>query len=244
MQAVATLLDAFELAAQQYVETAALHRGHDRVAQILVEGRAAACRRDRPATLCCRARGRYARIPARYRPPPAIRMRSGSLSRWNASSEVMHRSPPGTICDVPISRVGRLPVAMRILSAVTRRPSLRSRDGMRILEHGAVARRSSPRRLRRSCDRWLRGGDLLVLVGDQGRPVEARLADAPAIAGGVVEILAEMAGIDEQLLGMQPRITQVPPRRYSSASATRAPPIAAMRLALTPPEPPPMTKRS
>src|SRR6185312_12719420 len=43
---------------------------------------------------------------------------------------------------------------------------------------------------------------------------------------------------------MQPRITQVPPMRYSSASATRAPAIAAMREARTPPEPPPMTNRS
>src|SRR5579862_3416489 len=43
---------------------------------------------------------------------------------------------------------------------------------------------------------------------------------------------------------MQPRITQVPPRRYSSASMTRAPCCAAMRAARTPPEPPPMTNRS
>ena len=45
-------------------------------------------------------------------------------------------------------------------------------------------------------------------------------------------------------LGTQPRITQVPPMRYSSASATRAPWLAAMRAARTPPEPPPMTIRS
>src|SRR5580698_2075300 len=43
---------------------------------------------------------------------------------------------------------------------------------------------------------------------------------------------------------MQPRMTQVPPIRDSSASATLAPAIAAIRLARTPPEPPPMTKRS
>src|SRR6516162_4668243 len=43
---------------------------------------------------------------------------------------------------------------------------------------------------------------------------------------------------------MQPRMTQVPPKPYSSAIPTRAPPSAAMRLARTPPEPPPMTKRS
>src|SRR5690349_19427509 len=43
---------------------------------------------------------------------------------------------------------------------------------------------------------------------------------------------------------MQPRITQVPPNWYSSAIATRLPAIAAMRLARTPPEPPPITNRS
>ena len=44
--------------------------------------------------------------------------------------------------------------------------------------------------------------------------------------------------------GTQPRITQVPPTRYSSATATRAPDAAARRPARTPPDPAPMTKRS
>src|SRR4029077_1179121 len=39
-------------------------------------------------------------------------------------------------------------------------------------------------------------------------------------------------------------MTPVPPRRYSSATPTRAPCSAAMRAARTPPDPPPMTKRS
>ena len=45
-------------------------------------------------------------------------------------------------------------------------------------------------------------------------------------------------------LGTQPRMTQVPPTRCSSAKATFAPDIAASRPALTPPEPAPITKRS
>ena len=44
--------------------------------------------------------------------------------------------------------------------------------------------------------------------------------------------------------GTQPRITQVPPTRSSSATATRAPLMAASRAARTPPDPAPMTKRS
>ena len=45
-------------------------------------------------------------------------------------------------------------------------------------------------------------------------------------------------------LGTQPRTTQVPPTRYSSAMATFLPPSAVSRAARTPPEPAPMTKRS
>src|SRR5262249_23019698 len=43
---------------------------------------------------------------------------------------------------------------------------------------------------------------------------------------------------------MQPRLTEVPPTRDSSASMTRAPEPAAIRPAAPPPEPPPTTKRS
>src|SRR5215475_10154738 len=50
--------------------------------------------------------------------------------------------------------------------------------------------------------------------------------------------------ITSSFFGTQPRITQVPPMRYSSASMTRAPWPAAMRAARTPPEPPPITNRS
>src|ERR1700709_2740254 len=50
--------------------------------------------------------------------------------------------------------------------------------------------------------------------------------------------------ITNSFFGTQPRITHVPPMRYSSATATFAPWPAAMRAARTPPEPPPMTNRS
>ena len=44
--------------------------------------------------------------------------------------------------------------------------------------------------------------------------------------------------------GTQPTFTQVPPQNRSSAIATWAPCVAAMRAQRTPAEPPPMTKRS
>src|SRR6185312_15461042 len=43
---------------------------------------------------------------------------------------------------------------------------------------------------------------------------------------------------------MQPTLTQVPPNWPDSATPTLAPSAAETRLALTPPEPPPMVKRS
>jgi hypothetical protein len=43
--------------------------------------------------------------------------------------------------------------------------------------------------------------DLAVLVLEQRRPVEARLADAPAVGGGDLEILAPVRGVGKELLG-------------------------------------------
>ncbi|MCH9019225.1 MAG: DUF1549 domain-containing protein [Proteobacteria bacterium] len=43
--------------------------------------------------------------------------------------------------------------------------------------------------------------DLVVLVGDQPRPVEAALADRPAEALGVLEVVREVRGVDQELLG-------------------------------------------
>src|SRR5262245_4568682 len=42
--------------------------------------------------------------------------------------------------------------------------------------------------------------DLLVLAGDQRRPVEARALDGPAEVAGILEVLVEVRGIDQQLL--------------------------------------------
>ena len=44
-------------------------------------------------------------------------------------------------------------------------------------------------------------GDLAILVGDQGRPVEACLRHGPAIASRVLEMFGKLRGVDEQLLG-------------------------------------------
>ena len=43
--------------------------------------------------------------------------------------------------------------------------------------------------------------DLPVLVGEQRRPVEAGAFAGPAVALGVLEVVAEAAGVNQQLLG-------------------------------------------
>jgi hypothetical protein len=52
------------------------------------------------------------------------------------------------------------------------------------------------------------------------------------------------AAYENSFFGMQPTLTQVPPKRSLSAIATRAPIVALTRLARTPPEPPPIVNRS
>jgi len=42
--------------------------------------------------------------------------------------------------------------------------------------------------------------DLAVLVREERRPVEARLAGAPAVGRGDVEVLAKVRGVGEELL--------------------------------------------
>src|SRR6185295_1059055 len=47
----------------------------------------------------------------------------------------------------------------------------------------------------------LQARDLLVLVGDQRRPVEAGAVRRPAESGRILEVVAEAAGVDQKLLG-------------------------------------------
>lgn len=86
--------------------------------------------------------------------------------------------------------------------------------------------------------------DLAVLVADQGRPVELRLAGAPAIGPGLLEVLAEMRAIDQQLLrhaaDVDAGATQVATLRHRD-TGTEAGGEAGGAYA---PEPAPMTNRS
>ena len=46
----------------------------------------------------------------------------------------------------------------------------------------------------------LQPGDLPVLVGDQGRPVEGRGGNGPAETGGILDLVLDVRGVDQKLL--------------------------------------------
>src|SRR3954466_15492391 len=82
---------------------------------------------------------------------------------------------------------------------------------------------------------------LLAISVDQSKLTGGMVHPNPA-ASSISKWMCE--AITSSFFGTQPRITQVPPIRYSSATMTFAPWLAAMRAARTPPEPPPITNRS
>ena len=47
----------------------------------------------------------------------------------------------------------------------------------------------------------LEPGNLAILVGDERRPVEHRLAQGPAVTGGILEVVGKAGGVDQQFLG-------------------------------------------
>ena len=71
---------------------------------------------------------------------------------------------------------------------------------MRVDQRRAAVERLAARLLDAALVEAGEPGDLLVLVGDQRRPVEAGLRHGPAVAGGVGEMLGELRGVDEELL--------------------------------------------
>ena len=79
-------------------------------------------------------------------------------------------------------RTGRQPHRVRVLDHCARLHKL----NLVALERGGVGR-FQPR-------------DLAVLVGDQRRPMESRRRHAPAVTGGVLEIVGKARGVDQELL--------------------------------------------
>ena len=71
---------------------------------------------------------------------------------------------------------------------------------LRVLDHGADIGDVHAGLFQIGAVDALEAGDLGVLVLDQRRPVEARLAHGPAETGRVLELVPEAAGIDHQLL--------------------------------------------
>ena len=73
-------------------------------------------------------------------------------------------------------------------------------NGMRIDQHGTRVEGLAAHALDIALVDRLQPGDLLVLVGNQRRPVEACLGHPPAIAGRIGEMFGKLRGIDIELL--------------------------------------------
>src|SRR5207248_7287643 len=72
--------------------------------------------------------------------------------------------------------------------------------GMTILDDGTAHDEVGARRFEIADVGLVEPIDLLVLVGDEARPIEGDLFARPAEADGILEILGEFRGVDEELL--------------------------------------------
>ena len=102
---------------------------------------------------------------------------------------------------IGLAEQGVPPVAMRILPAVSVRPDLASCTALGPVTVARSSISSTPAVPSADAVRGLEPRNLLVLGRDQCRPVEVRLADRPAEAARILEVVGEAAGVDEQLLG-------------------------------------------
>lgn len=73
-------------------------------------------------------------------------------------------------------------------------------DAVRVEQAGVAFEKGHPAVHQQVAIDAVEAVDLAVLVADQGRPVEARLAGAPAIGPGLFEVFAVVRAVDQQLL--------------------------------------------
>ena len=123
-------------------------------------------------------------------------------------------------------------------------PDIVQMDRMRILQHRAVFENRPRLAFPRRRDRRSRSGDVLVLVRDQGGPVESAPSIVQPKPARILELLGECAGIDEQLLGDAAAHHAGAAETIVFGDSHPRAICADTRAARTPPDPAPMTKRS
>src|SRR5690606_18354062 len=92
------------------------------------------------------------------------------------------------------------PAAGRDQDLVRRVGALADDDGVAVLEACAAVDDGGAGALDEPLIDAVEPGDLAVLVLDERLPVMAALAHRPAEAGGVLELFAELGGVDQKLL--------------------------------------------
>ena len=74
-------------------------------------------------------------------------------------------------------------------------------DRVRVLDEGAILENGNAGIVQHAAIDARDARDLLILVGDERRPIETRARDVPAETAGILEFFRERAGIDQELLG-------------------------------------------
>ena len=123
-------------------------------------------------------------------------MRSGSCRRWKASFEVMACSTPA----IALLRTRRRPGGDQDIAGGDGSAVGLEQDRVAVAQHGARGEELDAGVSSVAFVDSLEAGDLLILVGDQRRPVEAHAGGRPAEADRILEGVGEAAGIDQQLL--------------------------------------------
>src|SRR6185312_1029344 len=195
---VAALLDLGELATERDVHAAPFHRIVNTVADIVVEAAqdlfAAINERDVRAQAVEDVREFECDVAAAG-DQNALRQLFEMKRFVRGDAEIAARN------DVAGPELARRTVAGRDQDLFRRDRAIlvEQTQRVRILEHGAIGEDIDAGRLDVSRIDGFKPRDFLVLVRDQGRPVELRFAHRPAEPDRIGKVVGEMAGINEDL---------------------------------------------
>ena len=201
MEAIAAFLHLGEFAAQQHFQPARFHGFAKRVAHIVVEtaqGLLAAIDQAHMAAQAMEDMGEFQRDVAAARHQDALGqfVEVEGFVGGDAKIPARNHMRGAHFAGGPVAGGDQDLFRCHLLLRIDQK------QRVLVLEHGAVGKDGDAGRLHILGVKAFQPRDFLILVGDEGGPIETgRAGDGPAIAGRIHKILRELAGIDHQLLG-------------------------------------------